>query len=89
LKLGNLFLDANMNIKVGDFGLAVLIKNPTKRETTICGTPNYIAPEMLFDTENGYGFEVDTWSVGVILYTLVVGQPPFQSKDERIKAIYK
>ncbi|KAM6503064.1 Protein kinase-like domain containing protein [Amanita muscaria] len=87
LKLGNLFLDGRMNIKVGDFGLAALIENPGERKKTICGTPNYIAPEVLFDTVNGHSFEVDTWSVGVILYTLIVGRPPFQTKD--VKAIYK
>ena len=87
LKLGNLFLDGNMNIKVGDFGLAALIENPGERKKTICGTPNYIAPEVLFDTANGHSFEVDTWSIGVILYTLVVGRPPFQTSE--VKAIYK
>ncbi|OBZ65532.1 Cell cycle serine/threonine-protein kinase CDC5/MSD2 [Grifola frondosa] len=87
LKLGNLFLDKNMNVKVGDFGLAALIESPGERKKTICGTPNYIAPEVLFDTANGHSFEVDTWSIGVILYTLVVGRPPFQTKD--VKAIYK
>ncbi|ESK88533.1 cell cycle serine threonine-protein kinase cdc5 msd2 [Moniliophthora roreri MCA 2997] len=86
LKLGNLFLDGNMNIKVGDFGLAALIENPGERKKTICGTPNYIAPEVLFDTANGHSFEVDTWSIGVIIYTLVIGRPPFQTKD--VKAIY-
>ncbi|KAF9225661.1 Pkinase-domain-containing protein [Gyrodon lividus] len=86
LKLGNLFLDSNMNIKVGDFGLAALIENPGERKKTICGTPNYIAPEVLFDTANGHSFEVDTWSIGVILYTLLVGRPPFQTKD--VKDIY-
>ncbi|EKM57520.1 uncharacterized protein PHACADRAFT_115710 [Phanerochaete carnosa HHB-10118-sp] len=87
LKLGNIFLDVNMNVKVGDFGLAALIENPGERKKTICGTPNYIAPEVLFDTANGHSFEVDTWSIGVILYTLVIGRPPFQTKD--VKAIYK
>ncbi|KAF9007069.1 hypothetical protein BDQ17DRAFT_1324325 [Cyathus striatus] len=87
LKLGNLLLDQNMNIKVADFGLAALIENPGERKKTICGTPNYIAPEVLFDTANGHSFEVDTWSIGVILYTLVVGRPPFQTKD--VKEIYK
>ncbi|KAF9788223.1 kinase-like domain-containing protein [Thelephora terrestris] len=87
LKLGNLFLDAGMNVKVGDFGLAALIENPGERKKTICGTPNYIAPEVLFDTANGHSFEVDTWSIGVILYTLVIGRPPFQTKE--VKAIYK
>lgn len=87
LKLGNIFLDVNMNVKVGDFGLAALIESPGERKKTICGTPNYIAPEVLFDTANGHSFEVDTWSIGVILYTLVIGRPPFQTKD--VKAIYK
>ncbi|EJD40166.1 Pkinase-domain-containing protein [Auricularia subglabra TFB-10046 SS5] len=87
LKLGNLFLDKNMNVKVGDFGLAALIENPGERKKTICGTPNYIAPEVLFDTANGHSFEVDTWSNGVILYTLLVGKPPFQTKD--VKTIYQ
>lgn len=87
LKLGNIFLDRHMSVKVGDFGLAALIENPGERKKTICGTPNYIAPEVLFDTANGHSFEVDTWSIGVILYTLVVGRPPFQTKD--VKAIYK
>ncbi|EJF58353.1 Pkinase-domain-containing protein [Dichomitus squalens LYAD-421 SS1] len=87
LKLGNIFLDKNMNVKVGDFGLAALIEIPGERKKTICGTPNYIAPEVLFDQANGHSFEVDTWSIGVILYTLVVGRPPFQTKD--VKAIYK
>ncbi|KAF5386544.1 hypothetical protein D9757_005886 [Collybiopsis confluens] len=87
LKLGNIFLDAKMNVKVGDFGLAALIENPGERKKTICGTPNYIAPEVLFDTANGHSFEVDTWSIGVILYTLIIGRPPFQTKE--VKAIYK
>ncbi|WVR03341.1 hypothetical protein IAU60_000332 [Kwoniella sp. DSM 27419] len=87
LKLGNLFLDVDMNVKVGDLGLAALIENPGDRKKTICGTPNYIAPEVLFDTANGHSFEVDIWSVGVILYTLLIGKPPFQTKD--VKAIYK
>ncbi|KAM5543681.1 hypothetical protein V8D89_002932 [Ganoderma adspersum] len=87
LKLGNIFLDKNMNVKVGDFGLAALIEIPGERKKTICGTPNYIAPEVLFDQANGHSFEVDTWSIGVILYTLVVGRPPFQTKD--VKTIYK
>ncbi len=85
LKLGNLFLDSDMNIKVGDFGLAALIESPGERKKTICGTPNYITPEQ--DTANGHSFEVDTWSIGVMLYTIVVGRPPFQTKD--VKEVYQ
>ncbi|ORY92413.1 hypothetical protein BCR35DRAFT_297802 [Leucosporidium creatinivorum] len=87
LKLGNLMLDEEMNLRVGDFGLAALVKFPGERKKTICGTPNYIAPEILFDTTNGHSFEVDIWSIGVILYTLLVGKPPFQTKD--VKNIYR
>ena len=50
----------------------------------MCGTPNYIAPEILLATEQGHSFEVDVWSMGVILYTLLVGRPPFESKDYRV-----
>jgi len=86
LKLGNLFLDSDMNIKVGNFSLAVLVESPGKQKKTICGMLNYIAPEVLFDTANGHSSEVDTWSIGVILYTFVVGCPPFQTKD--VKEVY-
>ena len=49
---------------------------------TICGTPNYIALEVLFDTANGHSFEVDTWPISVILYMFVIARgPPFQKKD--------
>lgn len=86
LKLGNLFLDRRMNLKVGDFGLAALVQFPGQRKKTVCGTPNYIAPEILFDRDNGHSFEVDVWSIGVILYTFLVGKPPFQTKE--VKEIY-
>jgi len=81
LKLGNIFLDDNMNLKIGDFGLAALLLDGTERKKTICGTPNYIAPEVLFGKEDGHSFEVDMWSVGIILYAMLVGRPPFQSGD--------
>ncbi|KAM0673419.1 Cell cycle serine/threonine-protein kinase cdc5/MSD2 [Gurleya vavrai] len=86
LKLGNLFLDKENNIKVGDFGLSSFLYDNQKKKT-VCGTPNYIAPEVLFDKELGHSFEVDVWSFGVILYTLLVGIPPFQKK--KINEIYE
>jgi serine/threonine protein kinase len=57
LKLGNLFLSRDMTVKLGDFGLAALLAEPGERKKTICGTPNYIAPEVL-DNRAGHSFEV-------------------------------
>ena len=79
LKLGNLFLGKNLELKIGDFGLAAKLVYPQERRKTVCGTPNYIAPEVLNSKICGHSFEADIWSVGVILYTLLVGKPPFDS----------
>lgn len=86
LKLANLFLDNNLNLKIGDFGLSTVINDNEKRKT-VCGTPNYIAPEVLFGKAGGHSFEADIWSLGVIIYTLLVGVPPFQQKN--IEEIYR
>jgi len=66
LKLGNLFLSEKMEIKVGDLGLATKLEFDGEKKRTICGTPNYIAPEIL-DGKCGHSYEVDVWSVGVIM----------------------
>lgn len=66
LKLANLFLDDNLKIKIGDFGLASRISHEGEKKKTLCGTPNYIAPEIL--SKGGHSFEVDSWSLGCILY---------------------
>lgn len=89
LKLGNLFLDRNLNVKVGDLGLATRLEYPEEKRKTICGTPNYIAPEVIQGPKEtrGHSFEVDIWSMGVILYTILVGKPPYEAKD--VKATYQ
>uniref|UniRef100_A0AC35TR05 Serine/threonine-protein kinase PLK n=1 Tax=Rhabditophanes sp. KR3021 TaxID=114890 RepID=A0AC35TR05_9BILA len=89
LKLGNLFLSELMDVKIGDFGLATIVGPDGERKKTLCGTPNYIAPEML--DKRGHSYEVDIWAIGCIVYTLLVGKPPFETmtlKDtyNRIKA---
>jgi polo-like kinase 1 len=87
LKLGNLFLSEKMEIKLGDFGLATRIEFEGDRKRTICGTPNYIAPEIINNKSDGHSYEVDVWSLGVIVYTLLIGKPPFETND--VKATYK
>ncbi len=72
LKMGNIFLDKNMNVKIGDFGLAALLMTGKEmqaaRRTTLCGTPNYIAPEILSKDKSGHDHAVDIWSLGIIMY---------------------
>ena len=86
LKLGNLFLSEEGEIKLGDFGLAAKLEFETEKRYTLCGTPNYIAPEILVNKE-GHSFGVDIWSLGVIIYTLVIGKPPFET--ENVKETYR
>jgi polo-like kinase 1 len=86
LKLGNLFLTEKMQLKIGDFGLAAQVFYEGERKKTICGTPNYLAPEVLENT-NGHSYEVDYWSIGVILYTMLCGRPPFESSE--VKQTYQ
>ncbi|PAN23396.1 hypothetical protein PAHAL_4G088500 [Panicum hallii] len=80
LKPENLLLDARGNLKVSDFGLSTLSQNGVGLLHTTCGTPNYVAPEVL--GSNGYdGSAADIWSCGVILYVLMAGYLPFEEND--------
>eukprot|EP00478_Filoreta_tenera_P001264 GABV01001282.1.p1 GENE.GABV01001282.1~~GABV01001282.1.p1 ORF type:complete len:133 (+),score=37.14 GABV01001282.1:336-734(+) len=63
-------------IKISDFGLSRIV-GPNSFFKTVCGTPQYLAPEVLQNDKGGYDKEVDYWSMGVILYILVSGSPPF------------
>ncbi|KAI5938221.1 Serine/threonine-protein kinase PLK3 [Manis javanica] len=85
LKLGNFFITENMELKIGDFGLATRLEPPEHRKKTICGTPNYVAPEVL--QRQGHGPEADVWSLGCVMYTLLCGSPPFETVD--LKETYR
>lgn len=86
LKLGNLFLTEKMEEKIGDFGLATKVEFEGDRKRTVCGTPNYLAPEIL-DSRQGHSYEVDIWSLGVVIYILIIGKPPFEASD--LKSTYR
>ncbi|NP_001312712.1 CBL-interacting serine/threonine-protein kinase 24-like [Nicotiana tabacum] len=80
LKPENLLLDCQGNLKVSDFGLSALPQQGVELLHTTCGTPNYVAPEVL--SNRGYdGAAADVWSCGVVLYVLMAGYLPFDEAD--------
>lgn len=83
LKPENLLLCSEENdhdIKFADFGFAKHVKDLKEKEIA-CGTPGYVAPEVL--RSDPYGVEVDVWSMGVICYVLLAGYPPFYDEDQK------
>ena len=81
IKLSNVLLSEKMEVRLCDFGLA--IEDGVEGQKNLCGTPNYIAPELL-NHNNGlkYSFEIDIWAFGVMLYTLYYHKTPFEQEQK-------
>lgn len=77
ITLSNLLLTKERTVKIGDFGLAIQLTKPDEKHMTMCGTPNYISPEIA--SRASHGLPADVWSLGCLLYTLLVGVPPFET----------
>ena len=84
LKLENVLVDQNQRIRVIDFGLCGTQDGKTSVFETFCGSPAYLAPEII--KGNGYTMEADIWSLGVVLYTIMAGKLPFNG--ENIKLLF-
>uniref|UniRef100_A0A8C9X6T9 protein kinase C n=1 Tax=Sander lucioperca TaxID=283035 RepID=A0A8C9X6T9_SANLU len=80
LKLDNLLMDADGFVRIADFGLCKEGMGHGDRTTTFCGTPEFLAPEVL--TDNNYTRSVDWWGLGVLIYEMLVGESPFPGDDE-------
>uniref|UniRef100_A0AAQ4RBU9 Protein kinase C n=1 Tax=Gasterosteus aculeatus aculeatus TaxID=481459 RepID=A0AAQ4RBU9_GASAC len=80
LKLDNVLLDSEGHIKIADFGMCKENMQDESRTATFCGTPDYIAPEILLGQK--YNSSVDWWSFGVLLYEMLIGQSPFHGRNE-------
>lgn len=82
LKLENLLLDKDGHIKIADFGLCKEDITYGRTTKTFCGTPEYLAPEVLED--NDYGRAVDWWGIGVVMYEMMCGRLPFYNRDHDV-----
>jgi serine/threonine protein kinase len=72
-------LTHSFDLKIADFGLAVKLQDANSEQKTMCGTPNYISPEIV--SRLPYGLASDTWSIGCMMVTMLTGSPPFQSEQ--------
>ena len=80
LKPGNIFLNKNLEVKIGDFGLAKQFAYMGEKIKHQGGTLQYMAPEVVENSE--YSFEVDIWAIGVIMYYLIIGKLPFRGSNQ-------
>lgn len=81
IKLDNILVDTDLNIKVIDFGFAIQIQRGSKLNI-FCGTPNYMSPEILAKKEY-YGQPSDVWAAGIVLYAILNGTFPFKGGDNK------
>ena len=79
IKPENILLDSNNSVKLADFGWSNFF-NEDRRRLTYCGTPEYLAPEMI--KQCGHDKSLDIWNLGVLMFELLTGSPPFEGANQ-------
>ena len=87
LKLENFLIGNDGHVKIADFGLSTKLDFDDQRRFTVCGTPNYLSPEILTSSSKGHSYEVDIWAIGVCAFAMLTGKPPFETRN--IKLTYE
>lgn len=78
MSLTNILLTKDWHIKIADFGLATRLTRADEKHMTLCGTPNFISPEVA--SRSSHGLPTDVWGLGIMLYTFLCGKPPFDTE---------
>ena len=82
LKPENVLFRRNGYVLLADYGLAKQLEEDNQRAFSFCGTAEYLAPEML--TDKGHDYALDWWTLGILLYEMLTGIPPFYNKDRPV-----
>ena len=84
LKPDNFLMTSDGTVKIADFGLSAKLDYDDERKYTMCGTPNYLCPELVARTNKGHSYEVDIWAIGVCAFAMLTGHPPFESTRKNL-----
>jgi polo-like kinase 1 len=84
LKLENFLVGGDGKVKIADFGLSAKLDYDDERKYTVCGTPNYLSPELLVAASKGHSYEVDIWTIGVCAFAMLTGRPPFETARTKL-----
>ncbi|OHT01688.1 CAMK family protein kinase [Tritrichomonas foetus] len=84
LKLENFLIGNDGKVRIADFGLSAKLDYDDEKKYTVCGTPNYLSPELLIPGSHGHRYEVDIWAIGVCAFAMLTGHPPFETRHKSL-----